>query len=119
MIELGFIRIGFSIGLGDTFGNDFRIALLMAGVFAVRALHASSILEEFATECTTHDVVELLLHELVAILLDNVFLALANSTFAVQTDIERPTILCLLNCKTVSELLLKFERRNLPKLIVN
>jgi uncharacterized protein (UPF0212 family) len=89
VVELGFVRIGFGVGLCDTLGNDLGIALFVAGVVAVSTLHACRVFEEIAAERAAHDVVELLLHELVAILFDDLFLALTNSSLATKTDVER------------------------------
>lgn len=55
----------------------------MASIFAVFALHAGRVFEKVATESATHDVVELLYHEFVAIQLVDLFLALPHGTFAV------------------------------------
>lgn len=93
VVQLLLFRIRLGIGFADTFGDDFRIAFLVARVFAVGALHPGRILEEIATEGTSHDVVELLRHELVPIHLMNFLPALADSTFAVQSDIESGPIL--------------------------
>ena len=84
VINLLFIRIGFGVGLADTLGDDLWIAILVARVLAVRALHAWSILEQIATVCTTHDVVKGLQCKLVAILLDDVFFLLTDSTLSTQ-----------------------------------
>lgn len=35
VVELRFVRIGLGVGLRDTLGDHFRIALLVAGVVAV------------------------------------------------------------------------------------
>lgn len=60
----------------------------MTSIVAVRTLHSSSIFEEFAAKRATHDVVELLLHKLVTILLNDLFFTLANSTFPAKTYVE-------------------------------
>ena len=67
MVDLLLIRIRFSIRLADTFGHDLWIALLMASILAIFTLHASGILEKISAQSTTHDVVELLYDEFVAI----------------------------------------------------
>ena len=41
MIQLLFIRVGFCVGLAYTLGDYFPVAFLVAGVFAILALHAS------------------------------------------------------------------------------
>jgi len=88
VIELGLVWVGFGVGLSDALGNNLGVALLVTRVVAVRALHTGGILKELATERTTHNVVELLLDELVSVLLDDVFFTLANGTFATKTKIE-------------------------------
>ena len=60
MVQLLFIRIRLRVGFADALRNDFRVALLVAGIFAVLALHPCGVLEEFSTQSTSHDVVELL-----------------------------------------------------------
>lgn len=96
MIYLLFVGVGFVIGFADTLGDDLRIAFAMASVFAIRALHTRSILEEFSTQRTAHDVVELLSDEFVTLLLVNLFLLLADSTLTVETNVERTAVLELL-----------------------
>ena len=44
MIEFLFIRVGFRIGFADTFRDNFGVALFMARIFAILALHTSRIL---------------------------------------------------------------------------
>lgn len=89
MVEFGFIRIGFGVGLGDTLGDDLWITFLVASVIAIRALHTRGVFEEFTTESTTHNVVKLLLNKLVAILFDNLFFTLTNGAFSTKSSIER------------------------------
>lgn len=96
VVDLLFVGIGLVIGLADTFGDDFWVAFAMASVLAIRALHASSIFEEFSTQRTAHDIVELLRNELVSLFLVNLFLFLADGTLAVETNIEGATVLELL-----------------------
>ena len=84
MVQFGLVRIGLGVGLRDALGHNLRIAFLVARVLAVRALHTGSVLEELSAESAAHDVVELLLHELVSVLLDDLFFALANGTLSTQ-----------------------------------
>ena len=49
VVDLRFIGIVLCIGLGDAFRDHKWIALLMAKVMAVRALHASRVFEELPT----------------------------------------------------------------------
>jgi hypothetical protein len=97
VVELGLVGIGLGVGLGDALCDNFGVAFLVAGVVAVGALHASSILEEFTTEGAAHDIVELLLHELVTILLDHILFSLTNGTFTTQTEIKRLLVACILD----------------------
>jgi hypothetical protein len=50
----------------------------MASVLAVLALHPGRILEELATQCAPHDLVKLVLHELVSEFLVNLFFLLPD-----------------------------------------
>lgn len=102
MVELGLVRITLGVGLADTFCDDQRIALFVTHVFAISTLHASSILKKLPAERTSHDVVELLCDEFVAVELVDVFLPLANSTLAVQSDasVEWSSFSRLLGYKT-------------------
>lgn len=88
VVELGLVWVGFGVGLSDALGNNLGVTLLVARVVAVRTLHTGGVLEKFTTERTTHDVVELLLDELVSVLLDDIFFALTNGTFTTKTKIE-------------------------------
>jgi phosphatidylglycerophosphatase A len=104
MVDLGFIWIRLRVGLRDTLGHHLRVAFLVASVLAVGTLHASSVLQEFATEGAPHDVVELLGDELVAILFVNLFLALANGTLSSKTQrVERLALLVLFGYRSQSE----------------
>lgn len=98
MIELGFVWVCFGVRLRNTLSDHSRVALLVTRVIAVGALHTSRVFEKVAAECAAHDVVELLLHKLVTILLDHVFLALTNSSLSTKTDIE-----CCLVLRVFSE----------------
>jgi hypothetical protein len=102
MVEFGLVWVGFGVRLRDTFGNDFRITLLVASVVTVRTLHTGSVLEELAAKSATHDVVELLLHELVAILFNDLFFTLANSAFATKSDVKWRLVARVLGCCLVS-----------------
>lgn len=85
MVDLLLLGVGLGIRLADTFGNNAGVALRVAGIFAVLALHTGRVLEEVTTECTAHDVVELPLHKLVSIHIVNFLLSLANSTLSTQS----------------------------------
>jgi len=92
MIELLFGGIRVRVGLADTFRDHLGIAFLMACILAIFALHTSGIFEEVAAERASHDVVELLNHKLMAVQLVDLFFALANSTLAVEPNIERSPV---------------------------
>jgi hypothetical protein len=72
----------------------------MASKLAVGALHARSVLEKFPAEGTAHDVVELLLDELVAILLVDFILLLPDSTLTSEAEIEWLLVAVLLDWTT-------------------
>jgi hypothetical protein len=99
VVELLLFRICFCIGLADTFGDDFGIALLVAGILAIGALHASCILEKIAAESTAHDVIELLCYEFVPVHFVHLLLALPNGTLAVEADIEPSPVFHLFCCR--------------------
>jgi hypothetical protein len=96
MVNLALIWIRLGIGLGDAFGDDFAVAILVACELAVCTLHTGSILEKFSTQSATHDVVKLLLDKLVSILLVNFFLAGTNGTLSTDTSGERLLVATLL-----------------------
>ena len=96
MVEFSFVRVRLGVRLCDTLGDHLGVALLVTSVVAVCTLHTSRILQEIAAQSTTHDVVKLLLHKLVAVLLDHVFLALANGTLSAKTKIEWGLVLRVL-----------------------
>jgi hypothetical protein len=79
VVEFRLIRIGFGVRLCDALGDHFAIALFMARVLAVRALHSSRVLQEISAQSTPHDVIELL----------------PNGTFSVQTDVEGSSVFAL------------------------
>jgi hypothetical protein len=90
VIDLLFVRIRFRIALADTLGDDAGVALGVAGILAVFALHTRRILEEVSAKRTAHDVVELVLYKLVAVHLVDLLLALSNSALSSQTEIHLP-----------------------------
>ena len=49
MIDLLLVRVGLVVGFADTLCDNLGVTLAVTGVFAIRALHASGILEEFST----------------------------------------------------------------------
>lgn len=60
MVNLLLIRICLCIGLAYTLGDYTGIALSVASIFTILALHASGVFEKLAAKSTAHDVVELL-----------------------------------------------------------
>lgn len=83
MRRRGTHRVG--VALGDALGDDLLVAILVARVFAVLALHPRALEEELAAERAQHDGVELLLDKLVAVLLVDLLLALANGALSTQS----------------------------------
>ena len=99
VIQLFLIGIRLRVGLADTLRHNLGIALLVAGVFAIFTLHAGRVLEKVSTQCTTHDVIELLENKFMAIELVYFLFPLSNSPFTVQTtNIEGPSVLDLFCC---------------------
>ena len=49
VVQLLFVRVGLRIGLADTFGDDLGIALFVACILAVFALHPCRVFEKVAT----------------------------------------------------------------------
>ena len=88
VIDFGLVRIRLVIGLRDALGNDFPIATFVTRKLAVRTLHASRILKQFSTESAAHNVVELLLDKLVAILFVDFFLSLTDGSLTSKSLIE-------------------------------
>ena len=70
--------------------------------FTIGALHASGIFQKLATKRAAHDVVELLLNELVPILLVDFLLLLTNSTLTTKSKIEILLVFVLLDCTNIS-----------------
>lgn len=98
VVDLFFVGVRLVVGFADTLGDDLGIAFPVAGVFAVRALHASSILEEVAAKSTSHDIVKLLRDELVALFLVNLLLSLTDCTLTIETNVEWSSVFQLLGC---------------------
>lgn len=96
VVDLFLVGVGLVVRFADTLGHDLGVALAMASVFTIRTLHARGVLEEFSTERTAHNVVELLCDELVALLLVNLFLLLTHGTLTIETNVEGAAILQLL-----------------------
>lgn len=102
VVELLFFRVHVLIRFGYTLCNHFFVALLVTSVFAVRTLVPSGVLEEISAECTTHDVIELLLDKFVPIHFMNLLFTLTNSTLASKSEIQRPLVLVKFHYATQS-----------------
>lgn len=102
MVQFCLVRVTFRVRLANALGYNLRVAFFVAHVFAIRTLHAYCVLEQLSAQCTSHDVVELLCDELVTVEFVNIFLALTNGTFTVQTCVKGSTLSCFLCCECVS-----------------
>lgn len=123
MVDLLFVRVRFVIRLADTFCHHFRIAFFMTSVFAICALHSSSVFQEVSTKSATHNIVKLLSDKLVALLFMDLLFLLAHGTLSIKTDIERSSILKLfgyrdVNCPEMVQKWIQMKYNILPKLIV-
>ena len=96
MIDLLLVWICLGVGLADTLGDNTSITLCVASIFAILALHTRRVFEKISTESTTHDVVKLLRNKFVAVHLMNFLFSLTDSTFSVESEIERSLVLRLL-----------------------
>lgn len=97
MIDLLLIRISLRIGFTDALCNHAGVTFRVAGILAVLALHTGRVLQEVAAQRTSHDIVELLRHELVTEHLVDQFLTLANGSLTVKSNIEWAPVLGLLD----------------------
>ena len=86
MIDPLSVQIGLGAQFADTSANDLWVALLMASVLAIYALHASS--EKVSAKCAAHDVVEGLHCELVPVLFDYMLFFLPDGTLTIETNIR-------------------------------
>jgi hypothetical protein len=96
VVELLFLWICFVVCFADTLCNHVSVAFPVASVFAVCALHTGRVFEEVSAQGTSHDVVELLLNEFVAVHFVYLLLSLTNSTFTVKTQVNWSSIFHLL-----------------------
>lgn len=87
MVEFVFIvdRIA---TLGDTLSHHLLVTFLVTQEAAVLTL-IPSVTQKFPTKRTAHNVVELFLNELMAVLLENLFLLLTDSAMTAQSAHER------------------------------
>lgn len=98
------VRIGLVIRFADTFCDNLGIALFVAGIFAVRALHACSIFQKVPTKSAPHDIVKLLGNKLVALFFMHFLFLLADCTLPIETDVEWAAVLQLFGYIMVREL---------------
>ena len=113
------VRVRLGVRFTDTLGDNLVIALLVASVFAVLALHACRVLEKVSAECAAHDIIELLLHKFMTILLMDLFFSLANSALSVQADVERSSVFGLFHYENVSNGSIPWKSIASPKLIAS
>jgi hypothetical protein len=92
VVDLFFVRIGLGVALADTLCDHAGIALGVASVLAVLALHTCRVLEEIPAKCAAHNVVELVLDKFVAVHLVNLLLALTNGTLSTKAKIDGAAI---------------------------
>lgn len=82
VIDLLLVRVRLCIALTNALGDHAGITFGVAGVLAVFALHSRRVFEKVAAERTAHDVVELMLDELVPKDVVDFLFALSDGTFA-------------------------------------
>lgn len=99
VVDFLLVGIGLVVGFANTLGDNLGVTFAMASILAIGALHPRCIFQEVAAKCTTHNIIELLRNELVALLFVDLFLPLSDSTLAIQSNVERSSILQLLGCK--------------------
>lgn len=83
MVQFLFVRVGLGVGLADAFRHNLGIAFLVAGVFAILALHSRRVFEKVSTERTSHDIIKLLENKFVTIQLVYLLFPLSNGSLTV------------------------------------
>ena len=78
----------FSIRFANTLCDDFAITFLVTCVFAIFALISRCVFEEFTTQSATHNLIELLHNEFMAIDLMDFFFALADCSLTTEGAVE-------------------------------
>ena len=96
MVQSLFVRVCLCVGFADTFCNDLSIAVPVASILAIFALHSSGVFEKFAAKRAAHYAVELLCNKFMAILLHYFLFALAHSSFSVQAQVKSSLALIML-----------------------
>jgi hypothetical protein len=111
VVDLLLVRVGFGIRFANALRNHTLVALGVACVFAVFALHAGRVLEEITAERAAHDVVELLLDKLVPVHLVHFFFALTHGTLTTKTQIDLSSVLVhLVEVQLKMNLAARFQR---------
>lgn len=82
MIDLIFVLISFGVTFRNALCNDLLIAIPVTSILAIVALHSSPFEQEFPTQRTQNDSVELLRNEFVSILFVYLFLSLSYSSLS-------------------------------------
>ena len=90
MVDLFLVLVRLIVRFTNALRDNFRIAFCVTGILAVCTLHPGRVFEEISTKRTSHDIVELLLDELVALFLVNFFLFLSNGSLSIETNVKRP-----------------------------
>jgi len=96
VIDLLFVWISLVVRFTDTLCDDLRVAFGVADILAILAPHASRVLEQISTQCASHDIVELLLDEFVALLLVHFLFLLTDGTLSVETQVKWSSLTGLL-----------------------
>jgi len=97
VVDLLLVRIRLGVALRDALRNNTRVALRVTCVLTILTLHTRRILEKFSAESTAHDVVELVLHKLVAVHFVDFFLALPYGALSSESKIYRSSVFVLLD----------------------
>ena len=95
VVNLLLVRIRLGVALADALGHNARITLGVASVLAILALHAGRVLEEIAAEGAAHDVVKLVLDELVSVHLVHLLFPLTDGAFSAETHIDGASVLVM------------------------
>ena len=95
MVQFLFLGVGLRVRLRYAFRDNLRVALFVASVFAIRTLKSGGIFQKVSTECTSHNIVELLLNEFVTVSFYYLFFLLADCAFTTKTKIKWPLVLVM------------------------
>ena len=97
MVDLLLVQVRLCIALADALGNYAGVALGVASILAIFALHAGAVLEEFRAEGTPHDVVKLVLDKLVPVHFVHSLFLLPDGALTIEPQIDWPAVLVLLH----------------------